>query len=244
MRFVGFSSRLQDELEGYRSKKDVVELRDCEVKTARRGVEKFKLMLKSDTRIKKSPEKVDISKVPGNECPVVIVKDIESKERYDRVTVKVKVQNVMEKESLADGSIKQDLLVGDSSGVVRVSVWGDCVGKLRTNVSYSLTNFMVRKYFGSSYPTMGRCPMSEVEEIIDIGLVPNTDGGELKRESKSATVVGVDELEKHKCCFRCKGHVEPPGEASGIGKCSRAECGMLQQYEECTDQWSASKVGV
>ena len=27
MRFVGFSSQLQDELEGYRSKKDVVELR-------------------------------------------------------------------------------------------------------------------------------------------------------------------------------------------------------------------------
>ena len=80
MRVVGFSSRLQDELEGYRSK-DVVELRDREVKTARRGVGKFELMLKSDSRIKKSPEKLDMSKLPdiGNDCPVVMVKDIESK---------------------------------------------------------------------------------------------------------------------------------------------------------------------
>ena len=61
----------------------------------------------------------------GTECPIVMVIDIESMEKYKPVTVKVKVrhglqhQDVMKKETLADCSIKQDLLIGYSSWVLQ-----------------------------------------------------------------------------------------------------------------------------
>ena len=58
---------------------------------------------------------------------------------------------------------------------------------------------MVRQYFAFNYLTIGRCPKSEEEETVDIKLISNTDGGELKRDLKNATVVGVDEPEKQMC---------------------------------------------
>ena len=245
MRFVGFSSRLQYEMEQHHSKKEIVQLKDCQIKQARRG-EKFELLLKSDSGIKKSPVQLDLSMMPqdASECPVVAIKDVESLKRFDRVTVKVKVKELMDHETIPDGSIKQDALVADSTGLMRVSVWGDYVGRLRLNVCYSLTNFMVKEYFGAKYLTMGRSPRSEIEEIVDIGTVLSAGDGEvaLKRELKNAEIVGVDELEKHKSCFRCKGRVEPPADGCDVGKCSRPECGMFQRYEACGDQWSAKLV--
>ena len=47
---------------------------------------------------------------------------------------------------------------------------------------------------------------------------------------------------QHKSCFRCKGRVEPPGVEGITGRCSRADCGMFQKYDECVDQWSAKVV--
>ena len=89
---------------------------------------------------------------------------------------------------IPDGSVKQNALVADSTGLMRVSVWGDYVGKLRLNACYSITNFMVKEYFRAKYLTMGRSPRSEIEEMVDIGTVSSTGDGEvaLKRELKNA----------------------------------------------------------
>ena len=241
MRFVGFSRRLQGELECFRSSRDVVELKDCGIKTARRG-EKFEVMLKSGTKVLKSPEKVDLSNIPdsSSESPVVKISDMDGKDRFDCVTVRSKVKEVMEAEKLEDGSVKQDAVCVDSSGVLRITVWGDCVNKMKVNCSYSLKNFMVQEYLGTKYLTMGRSPKSEVVVVDDIGPVVTSMGDDfvVKREIQNAAVIGVDELEQHKSCLRCKGRVEPSGSGC-IGRCSRSDCGMLQLYEECSSQWSA-----
>ena len=102
---------------------------------------------------------------------------------------------------------------------------------------------MVKEYFGSKYLTMGKSPRSEIQEIMDIGVVQSGAGDVmLKKELKDAVVVAVDELEKHKSCFRCKGRVEPPSTDSVSGRCSRVDCGIFQKYNECSDQWSAKLV--
>ena len=71
---------------------------------------------------------------------MINLNEVESRERFDRVTVKVKVQEIINKETLSDGSVKQDALVTDSSGLLKISVWGDCVNTLKKNVSYRLAN--------------------------------------------------------------------------------------------------------
>ena len=97
--------------------------------------------------------------------------------------------------------------------------------KLKKNVSYSLNNFMVKEYFGSKYLTMGKSPRSEIQEIMDIGDVQSgASNVMLKKELNNAEVVAIDELEKHKSCFRCKGQVEPPSTDSVSGRCLRVDC--------------------
>ena len=99
----------------------------------------------------------------------------------------------MDKETLSDGSVKQDALVADRSGLLKISVWGDCVNTLKKNVSYRLANFMVKDYFRCKYLTMGRAPRSEIQEVVDIGNVQTTDTSSvvLKKEMKDARVVAA-----------------------------------------------------
>ena len=40
------------------------------------------------------------------------------------MSVKVKAKQVMEKETLDEGNVKQDILVADSTGLLKISVWG------------------------------------------------------------------------------------------------------------------------
>ena len=59
MRFVGFSSRFQQELDQFKSQNETVVLKDCEVKAARRGSNPWEVIMKHDTQLKKSPQKID-----------------------------------------------------------------------------------------------------------------------------------------------------------------------------------------
>ena len=60
IRLVGFAPAQQKKLEEYQQKKVAVELHNCEVKRSRYG-EGYELMLKSESSIKESPKKIDVS---------------------------------------------------------------------------------------------------------------------------------------------------------------------------------------
>ena len=86
IRMVGFSKKLHSQLEGYQSSKQPIEVKDCEVKAARRG-DKFESILKNDTKLQTSPKKFDLSKmafdnaIGGGPVEFVNLIDVESKER-------------------------------------------------------------------------------------------------------------------------------------------------------------------
>lgn len=60
----------------------------------------------------------------------------------------VDVDSVME---VSGGKKKQDVLVGDSTGVARVTVWESEIGKLKEGESYKLTGMMVREFKGRNF---------------------------------------------------------------------------------------------
>ena len=79
-------------------------------------------------------------------------------------------------------------------------------------------------------------------ELPDIGQTVPFSAELLDNSTKmvSAEVVGVAGLEKHKTCFQCKGRVEPLD--SGLGRCTKEDCQMLQKYAVCPEHQSASLV--
>ena len=70
---------------------------------------------------------------------------------FQRVSCEVKVVDVDSVMEVSGGKKKQDVLVGDSTGVARVTVWESEIGKLKEGESYKLTGMMVREFKGKKF---------------------------------------------------------------------------------------------
>ena len=76
-------------------------------------------------------------------------------------------------------------------------------------------------------------------EVEDIGntVAYAPDLQENSTTITSAEIVAVPELDKYKGCLCCKARVEPLD--SGLGRCSKEDCQMLQKYDVCPEHLSA-----
>ena len=95
MRFVSFSERQLDSMEKFKESKRPVELKDCQLKRAKRGDE-LEIVMKSSTAIAPSPEKINISGIDFDDgvCPKVTVSDVKDKCVFDILDIDVKVCSV------------------------------------------------------------------------------------------------------------------------------------------------------
>ena len=97
--------------------------------------------------------------------------------------------------------------------------------------------------WGESLTTANICRCSEkVRQLfLDIGEVEQGDSDSefehVNSEISEVQIIGVLQLDTYKECLQCKARVEPL--ALPLGKCSKADCAMMQRYDLCTNQLSA-----
>lgn len=60
----------------------------------------------------------------------------------------VKVETALE---MTSGKKKQDMIVGDSTGTARVTIWEEEIGKMEEGDSVKMTGMMVREFQGKKY---------------------------------------------------------------------------------------------
>ena len=146
MRVFGFDSGVRRKLLDYEGKEDAVMLSHCEVKRARQGDE-LEVLVTKFTKVEKSPKSFDVSK--GATCEnVVEVSKVKELASFERVTVQEKAVRVDDSIDVSGGKRKQDILVADASGNVRLTVWEAEVGNVKEGASYRLGGLMVRDYRG------------------------------------------------------------------------------------------------
>ena len=213
-------------------KRQPVELSDCQVKKARRG-SRMELLLKGSSVVRSSVRQIDVSGIRFgiDVAGVVSVEDVCSRSVYDRVSLKMKVLSVRETVCVGKGKTKQDVVVGDSTCVVKFTLWEEAVGKRKVGESYLLENVIVMEYGGAKFVSMAKegsryVVIDDVGEIKDVELAVGVQ--ESLREITDAKVVAVERLQEYKACLRCKGRVEPL--SPPLGRCSKDDCGMLQEY--------------
>jgi len=234
IRLVGFNSKQQKRMEDFMSKRQPVQLTDCEIKQARRG-NKMEILLKANTTIGESPKKIEVLSVEFKDHTpsLVTLHELQGVDTYERVTVDVKVTRVSEVETVGTGKKKQDVTIADGGGTAKVTLWEEHIGELRNNICYNLANFVVREWGGRKYLSIARD--STISCIGDIGDVNEGDENEEIHELKNVQIVAVSQLDKYKACMRCKARVEPSS-MEGFARCSKPECTMLQKFEFCTAQ--------
>jgi len=92
---------------------------------------------------------------------------------------------------VATGKRKQDIIVCDSSGTVRVTLWEENIDILEEQASYGLQNFVVREFGSSKYLGMAM-QGSQVIPIGDIGEVQQAEeAGGYSKILNAAILVSV-----------------------------------------------------
>ena len=102
----------------------------------------MEIMLKGQTTISESAKTFDVASIDfEDDSPSsVTLSELDSTNIWDRVSVDVKVLTVMDPVSVPGGKRKQDVVVADSTGVGKVTVWEESIGILTEQSSYSLKN--------------------------------------------------------------------------------------------------------
>ena len=238
MRLYGFDSTVRRKLSHFMDATQSVVLDNCEVKPSRLN-DNLELYVSPRTEMERSAKSYEVhhedknSNTTGKE---VLLADIDDLPCYERVTVNVKVSNVDEEFEVKGGKRKQDVVVTDSSGVARFTVWEEDIGRLQKGHSYKLIDVMIREYSGKKYLSTA-LENSHIEEVTDIGEVINTDMENLDQslgitqQLHDVRVVGVIYLEEHGKCLKCGSKVIVSCEDAEIAKCIK--CSMLQSLESC-----------
>ena len=168
IRVVGFETFQQKKLCELFEQKATVKLVNCEVKQARSG-DGFEILLKRYTEIKESPNKLDFESINSEQCfimPTTIV-ELENLDQFDKATVHAKVWKVNSSETISDLP-HQDIVIADSTGTIRVSLWSKGVDMITENSSYCFKNFTIRLYQCKKYLNQSK-NQSFIEEIDDVG---------------------------------------------------------------------------
>jgi ssDNA-binding replication factor A large subunit len=99
-----------------------------------------------ERQISTSPRKYQLAR-----SPEVSLSEVENISDTKRIAVVVKVTKVADREEVKPGLFKQDLMIGDSTGYIRLTVWQEDIDKLHNGHSYLLHNLVVKSFNGSKY---------------------------------------------------------------------------------------------
>ena len=235
LRLVGFSTSQQKQLDELKDKKQSVEIQNCQIKKSIRDSDKFEILLKGATKILPSPKKFDVSPLEYDQDrpKEVLLSAVNDLPIHTLVTVKVKVANCSAPVSRGTKT-KQSVTIADKSGTFVVQLWEEHVGELEEQRSYILKTFRVSEYEDNKYLAMVRdseiVPTDDITDAVELEPVP------LATESTYTSITNpriaaVYKLQSFKICIRCHSPVEP--QAAPLGRCTKSDCGILQDYTLC-----------
>ena len=238
VRLVGFSPQHQIQLNDLHKTNSPVELVDCVLKHSRQG-QGYDVMLKSNTQIKSSSKKLDMGTIMSStmESKPITLDTLNTLPQYDKVTVNVKVLQLLKTEEVGqDKKVKRDVLVADRTATAKLVLWEQHVNHLEEGKSYCLKHFHVKEFKSKKHLSMPKNDFSitlidDLEDTVD--EIPTDDE---HTTIYNAIIIGVAELDNYRSCLQCRARVEP--QTPPLGKCTRADCHMIQLFDMCPEQIS------
>lgn len=239
MRLVGFDSGVRRKLADF--KDDSIVLSNCEVKPGRHQ-DQLEVMVNKLTGVEKSETKFDVQKKKYGD--IITLDKLQTLASFQRVVVEAKVVRVDDSMEVTGGKVKQDILIGDSTGTGRLTVWEEEVGTIVSDDSYRLSGMMVREFRGKKYISSSK-DYSKIEKIANIGDVESGEeeddvgktgpGG--SKQLKDVRVIGVERLDNYDACLKCSSKLIPDSDDDELGECSK--CKMIQCLSECNKTLTA-----
>ena len=235
MRLVGFDSKKQEQLASFHEDKQTVAIENCQLKKSKFSDE-IEIIVTTATTFSKSPKKfnVPVNDTSSASSPTAL-DTIHKLQNFQNIIVQAKVLTVKEPLEVKPSLLKQDIIVADSTGTARLTVWQEDTNKISVGSSYVFDKVTVRSYDGAKYLTPPKSGWSyttcaNIGDVEDEPEVPRD-----KNEMNSASVDGVLYIGSHPSCKTCKAKIDPINDK--IGKCTR--CKMSQRLDKCPSKLSA-----
>jgi hypothetical protein len=188
MRIFGFDSGVRERL--LERSDSPVAINGCEVKRSKyddfevgivinpvlwiRHVTYLQVLVSKCSEISSSNKHFEVTKESVTEQgeKIVMLDEVTKMEAYQRVLCAIKVLEVVEAEEVPGGKKKQDILVSDATGTLRLVLWESEIGQLEEKKSYKLCGVVVREFGGTKFLSTAK-KNCKIEVIEDIGVVNN-----------------------------------------------------------------------
>ena len=235
MRLVGFQDSLRKRLSSFQSEAAPVSLTHCKIKRARDS-DDLEVMLNAGTRLTKSPKKFHLPSTPPvqDTDTTIVLKDVPDLTTYSKVTFTAKVISVSKPEKISNGLTKQEVIVSDSTGPARLTLWEADIDSLQEFQSYVFRDMNVRSFKNEKYLTKPRDTAS-IEQTDDIGEVADDDLPTDSTTLSGVEVIGVQSLQSYSACVACNAKVDIVDES--MGSCTK--CEMFQPIRKTKQKLSA-----
>ena len=128
IRVFGFDAGVRKKLAFFQEAKDAVMISNCEVKNSRKGKE-LEVLVSKNTELCKSEKQFDIdisnNVVSKTVSSNIVLGKLKETPAFQRVNVVVKAIRLEDIEEVPGGKKVQNIIVADSTGTVRFTVWED-----------------------------------------------------------------------------------------------------------------------
>ena len=241
MRFVGFGDKVRRKIVEWENKDTAVTMSNCDIKRGRRETDGLELHLRNNTEVEKSDKVFDVTQQKAQQNAITDIVQIATLGEYERVTVEGKAVELNEAKEVSGGKHKQDVVIGDSSGSTKLTLWEEEIGKVVEGKSYRFTAMMVREFKGKKFLSTSKVD-SIISEIEDIGeIILDEEESEIDDDElikvHNVKVIGVNRLTVYTACIKCNSKVEVDIDDEEVGECTK--CKVIQSVEECKQNISA-----
>ena len=223
-------------MEEFQGKDATITLSNCEVKRSRQG-ETLEILVGKDSQVDVSDKEFDVSAISDAKYGETISLDqLPDLDQFQRVSVTVKVLRVDDPQQIPSGKMKQDVLVGDSTGTARLTLWEEEIGSMDDNSSYQLKGVTVRQFKGKRFLSTSK-GISCILEADDIGSVDEQseeDDDNISDRTtstvKNARIVGVLDMQTYSSCAKCGSKVLPDEDDEDLCECVKCKMTQCQEF--------------
>ena len=163
-RLVGFQKRQWDLLQEFEASGETVDIAACTIKKSKKQYgDDFNVMLGSKTTFVTSPTKVEINREKLARRSNPQLHDLPNVTDGSRISCKVKVLRIEQKQLMSNGQALQNVIISDSNMASKMVLWNDDINKFEVGNSYHLKHILVKSYQGEKYLQF---PKQEITGVI------------------------------------------------------------------------------
>ena len=150
IRLFGFNTTAHKQLQKHYEAQTPVMLKGCNI-NVNSSTDNLEVKVLHKTKVQESKKAIAVQKLQDKEA--IQISQSKLLPAYETITIQAKILAILDPMKISAHLTKQDVIIGDSSGTMKVTVWNDDVYTLAIEKSYQFTDLQVRTYRDQKFLT-------------------------------------------------------------------------------------------